>query len=683
MGNRRRRVLTAAIALTWSAAVASTSVSGADPPARVSAASPFESCAADRAESQPGRNYPHSEVEPWIVVNPVDRQNLVGVWQQDRWSNGGARGLVAGYSRDGGRTWSRSVIPGLTLCSGGSFERASDPWLSFAPNGELYSISLVLNSSDSANGLLVNKSIDGGRSWSGPVPIVRDDTAGVLNDKESLTADPTDARFVYAVWDRLATVGPGFRGPAYFARTTDGGRTWEPAREIFDPGLNSQTVGNQIVVAPDGTLVDVFFEIVQGRGRVAAIRSRDKGATWSDHVVISPVAATRVTDPETGEPVRTGDIVPDVAVDGAGTLYVVWQDARFNGGGASAVALSESRDGGRTWTAPVKANLTPGSVRAANQQAFTPQVDVDDDGSVAVSYYDFRHNDGGQDLRTDAFLARCGAACAGASNWRDESRLTGAPFDMRQAPVARGFFVGDYTGLAHDRNQFLALFSQAHPGDPASVFLSRVSPRDGYWLVGSDGGIFAFGNVGFFGSTGGMRLNQPVVAMAATRAGGGYWLVGSDGGIFAFGDAAFFGSTGGMRLNQPVVAMAATPSGAGYWLVASDGGIFAFGDARFHGSTGSLRLNAPVVGMAATPSGAGYWLVGSDGGIFAFGDARFLGSTGGMRLNQPVVGMAANPSGKGYWLVASDGGIFAFGDARFLGSTGGMRLNRPVVGMAR
>ena len=74
--------------------------------------------------------------------------------------------------------------------------------------------------------------------------------------------------------------------------------------------------------------------------------------------------------------------------------------------------------------------------------------------------------------------------------------------------------------------------------------------------------------------------------MAATPDGGGYWLVASDGGIFAFGDAHFYGSTGALALNKPVVGMAATPDGKGYWLVASDAGIFAFGDATFLGSPG-------------------------------------------------------------------------------------------------
>ena len=202
-----------------------------------------------------------------------------------------------------------------------------------------------------------------------------------------------------------------------------------------------------------------------------------------------------------------------------------------------------------------------------------------------------------------------------------------------------------------------------------------------YRLVASDGGIFAYGNAGFFGSTGGITLNQPIVGSADTPSGKGYWLVASDGGIFNYGDAGFFGSAGSVPLVKPIVGMASTPSGRGYWLVASDGGIFNYGDAAFKGSTGGIPLARPVVGMAPTPTGQGYFLVASDGGIFAYGDAAFKGSTGGIPLVRPVVGMTTTSSGRGYWLVASDGGVFAYGEAGFLGSTGGTVLNKPVVGM--
>jgi hypothetical protein len=217
---------------------------------------------------------------------------------------------------------------------------------------------------------------------------------------------------------------------------------------------------------------------------------------------------------------------------------------------------------------------------------------------------------------------------------------------------------------------------------PSPPIVGVAASGAGRWLVASDGGVFSFGDAKFYGSTGAMHLNQPIVGMAATRSRHGYWLVASDGGIFSFGDARFYGSTGAMHLNQPIVGMAATRTGRGYWLVASDGGVFSFGDARFYGSTGAMHLNQPIVGMARTRSGNGYSLVASDGGMFTFGDAPFYGSTGAMRLNKPIVGMATTKSGGGYWLVASDGGIFTFGDAHFYGSAAFQILNDPIIGMS-
>ncbi|MGH8976307.1 MAG: hypothetical protein ACRD0C_24220, partial [Acidimicrobiia bacterium] len=198
----------------------------------------------------------------------------------------------------------------------------------------------------------------------------------------------------------------------------------------------------------------------------------------------------------------------------------------------------------------------------------------------------------------------------------------------------------------------------------------------GYWLVATDGGIFSFGDAAFFGSTGSVKLNKPIVGMAPTASGKGYWLVASDGGLFSFGDAGFFGSTGSVKLNKPIVGMAPTASGKGYWLVASDGGLFSFGDAGFFGSGASSGRT--FVGMTPTASGRGYWQAAATGEVLAFGDATDLGSA---RVNAPVVGMARTASGNGFWLVAADGGIFSFGDARFLGSTGGVRLNQPIVGL--
>jgi hypothetical protein len=250
------------------------------------------------------------------------------------------------------------------------------------------------------------------------------------------------------------------------------------------------------------------------------------------------------------------------------------------------------------------------------------------------------------------------------------------------APAEQGYRVVGADGLV------LSYGVQGY-GDLADVELndwiinaSRTASGRGYWLLGADGGIFAFGDAQFYGSMGGKPLNAPVVAMAPTATGAGYWLVAEDGGIFAFGDAKFYGSMGGKPLNEPIVGITASASGNGYRLVAADGGIFAFGDAQFYGSMGGQSLNAPVVAMTPSATGNGYRMVAADGGIFAFGDAQFYGSMGGKPLNLPIIGMQATASGAGYWCVALDGGVFAFGDAPFVGSAANEDLWAPIIAMA-
>ncbi|MDP9255651.1 MAG: glycoside hydrolase, partial [Actinomycetota bacterium] len=293
-------------------------------PTNVSGLSPFGAFASCDAGPLDAPLYVNSEVEPWIAVNPANTSNVIAVFQQDRWQNGDARGLVASATTGAG--WSESWAP-FTFCSGGTtanggdFERASDPWVTFSPNGAAYQISISFNESNFDNSILVSKSSDAGATWGRPTTLIRDsgerETSFAFNDKESITADSTNSSYVYAIWDRL--VSPtgtsnasftgfenalGFRGPIWFSRTTDGGATWEPARPIYDPGQINQTIGNQIVVLPNGDLVDVFdlisnFKNAHGqRGlNVAVIRSTDKGVTWSKPTIVAKLNTVGVTDP--------------------------------------------------------------------------------------------------------------------------------------------------------------------------------------------------------------------------------------------------------------------------------------------------------------------------------------------------------------------------------------------------
>ncbi len=430
--------------------------------------SPFPAPTCNRAP-QTGKNFPSAEVEPYVDIDPSNPNNLVGVWQQDRWSNGGSNGLRTGVSHDGGKTWTIPTPPtfarceGGTAANGGDYERASDPWVSIAPNSDVYQVSLSFNDSNTTSAVLVSKSATNGNSWSTPVTLKRDTEPTVFNDKESVTADPTDpaGRHAYVVWDRLvfpeaqasaaaAEHTVGFHGPAWFSRTTNGGASWEPARIIFDPGEQDQTIGNQIVVLPDGTLVDGFNLIFSHKNvggergfNVAVIRSTDKGLTWSDPIIVAKLLAIPVTDPNTGARVRTGDILPSWAADpSSGNLFAVWQDARFSNFAHDDIAFSMSKDGGLTWTKPVRINQTP-----VPAHAFTATIRVAPDGRIAVSYYDFRFlsSVNTTTLPTDYWIVNCLARCTDPTQWT-EQHLAGS-FDMTLAPVARGFFVGDYEGL--------------------------------------------------------------------------------------------------------------------------------------------------------------------------------------------------------------------------------------------
>ncbi len=147
--------------------------------------------------------------------------------------------------------------------------------------------------------------------------------------------------------------------------------------------------------------------------------------------------------------------------------------------------------------------------------------------------------------------------------------------------------------------------------------------------------------------------------MAPTPHGQGYWLAAADGGVFTYGDAGFYHSLVGTPLNKPVVGIAGTPDGRGYWLAAGDGGVFPFGDAYFEGSAGNIKLNAPVVGVAARPDAQGYWLAAGDGGVFQF-NARFYGSAGGSPPSSPVVGISATPDGRSYALVTAAGQVLQY-----------------------
>jgi len=425
---------------------------------RVSATSPYP---AGCGGGKTGIDYEDAEVEPYVAINPANPSNLVAAWQQDRFSDGGAHGLVAGSSTDGGKHWTEHTLP-LSVCgggdtgNGGNYSRASDPWVSFASDGSVaYVISISFTGSTlqpgSSSSVLVSRSTDGGVNWSSPATLILDG-ANAFNDKESITADPNDSHFVYAVWDRLTNTG---FGAAEFARSIDGGASWETAKPIYDPGFNNQTLGNEIVGLPDGTLLDLFEEIDNtastSSSRIRVIRSADHGISWSAPITVAANLAVGASDPNTGDPIRSGAGLPQMAAGPGGQLAVVWEDGRFSNGAHDGIAYSASTDGGLHWSSPVRINAVAGT------QAFTPSVAILGDGTVGVSYFDLRMDQPGDaTLPTDYWFT----SSTDGVHW-SEQHITGS-FDLQRAPDAGGLFVGDYQALGKTGSVFVPFFVQTN-----------------------------------------------------------------------------------------------------------------------------------------------------------------------------------------------------------------------------
>lgn len=455
-----------------------------------------------------------SEVEPRVAANPTDRKNLVAVWQQDRMrSSGGAKATGVAASFDGGKSWTARAMPGFG-CLDPLDAKGSDPWVSFGPDGRAYVSALVgqddhgaLRVSDDPNGVVVSTSTDRGRTWS---PAVRA-ASGVSFDKPTITADPYRAGTAYLTWSQFSwyTCVIEFCNPAsatMHARTDDGGVTWSAPRVVGVSPIPLEQMGNpEISVLPDGTLVamHVTFEYsddvpgnvepclgipgagpqneVCGRWTIKSQTSTDGGLRWSAPLTVATGRMQdAISDPRAGDSggVRSswGWYPFTQAAGRDGTVYAAWFNRRFDAapadGHRSELMLARSSDGGRSWAVDT-------AMTFAND-VFVPTIDVNDRGVIGLSWYDIAPDQSPDDpWATTVWFA---SSQDGGSTWA--RRPLAGPFDMRVAPVGgnfaqRTYFVGDYEGLTHVGNHFVAVFAQTvEPTAPdrreADIFAVRV-----------------------------------------------------------------------------------------------------------------------------------------------------------------------------------------------------------------
>ncbi len=388
--------------------------------------------------------------------------------------------------------------------------------------------------------------------------------------------------------------------------------------------ISSNTGGCGIVVAshnPGGGVSGISLDenTIEGHPGVFGPRGPDIGGI----VVDAPIPHTSVSGVS-----LSGNTITDAFISGV----AIYADAP--GAKVSSVQVSGNAMSGNDW-GETSGRLALSAVNVIAYPTASPGAAVT---GVTVA---------GNTISGEFYGVWVAYATATSTSGNTISPLPGGRGVFNVPAPASGYWIAATNGGVYSFGESTNFGSlpgmHVTPSSPV-VGIAHTIDQGGYWLAGANGAVYAFGEAKYYGSVSGRQLNAPIVGIISTPyrqmvpgaepspAGKGYWLVGSDGGIYSFGDAKFYGSMGGKHLNKPIVGMATTPGGHGYWEVASDGGIFSFGTAKFYGSMGGKHLNKPIVAMATTPGGHGYWEVASDGGIFSFGTAKFHGSMGSKQL---------------------------------------------------
>ncbi|MFI5712952.1 sialidase family protein [Kribbella sp. NPDC051620] len=370
-------------------------------------------------------------------------------------------------SFDGGKTWRRTTIPGLTRCTGGSSDTASDPWVSFGGDGTAYfgGQAGLMSTEPEEIAIVAGHSNNGGRRWAPPATVAPG-LGG--NEQPAITGSPTRSGHAYMTWSNFRLdVDPPWTNTVSFARTRDRGVTWSRPVLVDRAGPFAIDQAPRIQALPDGSLLAIFAraDFETQRASIQTARSLDEGRTWLPPVEagFKPLAG-EFHDPETGE-ILPQPGYPSSTVGPDGTVYAAFENSSSPTAGG--IGIVKSGDGGRTWT-----GITLPGVSAF---AFEPAIAVDKHGTVGVIWYDLR-NDRPGDGATTADLWFSSSKDGGAT-WR-QIHVAG-PTDLRTAaPDALNRF-GEYQGLAGLPTGFAAIFGLSTPqarNGPTDIFFAHIAP---------------------------------------------------------------------------------------------------------------------------------------------------------------------------------------------------------------
>lgn len=378
------------------------------------------------------------QAEPHVARSPVNPDVLLATFQEGRLAEGAAVGCGYAWSRDGGFTWTRSLIPDLTFASGGRFLRATDPVAAIGPQGDFYLNTLAfVDNTANQTAIVVSRSMDQGNSWSRPITVFESQTGAASLDKNWIAVNDTPgARNA----GRLAVTWSVFTPTAVYLQSSisdDRGATWSaPANLTPVTSVNQST---QPVFLPDGALLVPYVTFLNTSPGSLAFRietkvSGDGGRTWPTNAVVAVNNVLGWDDPDLRDGVYLiGSAVARTTGD-AFISYTAVVD------GSPRVLVTKSSNRGATWSAPRVVSDNPAGVSVMN-----PAVAVTPDGRrVTLVWMDRRHSTAGLPA-VDHYAA---VSLDGGNTWQPNLRLTDKSSDIRLAPpTSRGYMLGDYLGL--------------------------------------------------------------------------------------------------------------------------------------------------------------------------------------------------------------------------------------------
>jgi hypothetical protein len=377
---------------------------------------------------------------------------IMSVFQTGRFSDGGASNIGYATSTNGGQTWTNGFLPGTTVYAtpAGPWARISDPSVAFDPKHNVWLVTgLAIDASATGKAAIVNRSTDGGLTFSNPVTV---SVPCGFCDKEWIACDQTATSpffgNCYVEWDDA-----GAGNKLHMAFSTDGGQTWSQSGV---PGNSTGVIGGQPLVQPNGTVV---MPIGGGIGLESFI-STNGGSTYTGPFNIASVNVHFVNGN-----LRDGGGLPSAEIDASGKVYVVWQDCRFRASCSSNDILMSTSTNGQTWAAPVR---IPIDLVTSTVDHFIPGIAVDPatSGSTArlgLTYYFYPTAN--CSTSTCKLSAGFVSSTNGGSTWSRVTRILGS-IGLKSLPLTnQGYMVGDYISTSFSNGQAFPIVANATQGN--------------------------------------------------------------------------------------------------------------------------------------------------------------------------------------------------------------------------